>query len=106
MTVTVVPSHITIDQKGVARVDGTRIKVIHVAKESVARGGAIEQLREAFPHLSMGQIHAALAYYYDHQAQFDSEMQRELKQYQEGLAEAREKDSPLRKKLRELDHPR
>ena len=30
-----------------------------------------EQVRENYPHLSMAQIHAALGYYYEHQAECD-----------------------------------
>lgn len=28
------------------------------------------------PHLSLAQVHAALAYYFDHQAELDAEMER------------------------------
>ncbi|MDX1946386.1 MAG: hypothetical protein SFU86_13375 [Pirellulaceae bacterium] len=29
---------------------------------------------EAYPHLSLAQIHAALAYYYDHQQEIDQQI--------------------------------
>ena len=45
------------------------------------------------------QIHAALTYYYDHQAEFDVEIMRQLKEV-EALADAA-KDSPGRRRLRE-----
>jgi uncharacterized protein (DUF433 family) len=79
-------SHITIDSSGVARIDDSRMKVIHVIKEMRARGSSPEQLRQAFSHLSMSQIHAALAYYYDHQAQIDSQIDRELREFDEARA--------------------
>lgn len=33
-------------------------------------------MRLQYPHLSLAQIHAALAYYYDHQTELDAEIQR------------------------------
>jgi O-acetylhomoserine/O-acetylserine sulfhydrylase-like pyridoxal-dependent enzyme len=34
----------------------------------------VEQIQEAYPGLSLGQIYAALAYYYDHEEQVDAEI--------------------------------
>ncbi|HSZ57103.1 MAG TPA: hypothetical protein VK797_15655 [Tepidisphaeraceae bacterium] len=34
-----------------------------------------EQIQRQHPHLSLAQIHSALANYYDHQAQLDAEIQ-------------------------------
>jgi uncharacterized protein (DUF433 family) len=97
-------THITIDASGVAHIDGTRMKVIHVAKEVVARRATPEQLRETFPHLSLAQIHAALAYYYDHQPQMDAEIQRELADYERDRVASMATDSPGRQKLRAQGH--
>jgi hypothetical protein len=52
------------------------------------------------PHLSLAQIHAALAYYFDHQAEFDSEIESGLHQAEKLAAETT--DSPLRQRLRRL----
>jgi uncharacterized protein (DUF433 family) len=98
----VATSHITLDENGVARIDGTRIKVVHVAKEKVGRGATAEQIREAFPHLSLAQIYAALSYYYDHQAEYDAQIRRELDDYKALLEKARAEGSPGRDKLRDL----
>jgi uncharacterized protein (DUF433 family) len=67
-------NHICLDERGVAYIAGTRIKVRHVAVELQAHGASVEQLQEVYPHLSLGQIYAALAYYYDHQEQIDAEI--------------------------------
>ena len=48
--------------------------------------------------LSLGQIHAALGYYYDHKAEFDAEIQHSLKGVEERRAKTDE--SPIRKTLR------
>ena len=103
-TMTRVPSHIAIDENGIARIDGTRMKVLHIATERYGRNATVEQMQAAWPHLSLAQIHAALSYYYDHKAQFDAQIEQELKEYERGLAAARANESPLRKKLRDLGH--
>ena len=69
-------SHIVIDDKGVARIEGTRMKVIHIAGEKRYHGTSPETMKEYWPDLSLAEIHAALAYYYDHQAEMDAEMDR------------------------------
>jgi hypothetical protein len=53
-----------------------------------------------FPHLSLAQVHAALAHYYDHQAEYDRTIAEELEEW-EGQA-ATFNDSPIRRKLRAL----
>jgi uncharacterized protein (DUF433 family) len=73
---TMAPSHITIDEHGVARINGTRMKVRHIVEAFKSGAESPEKLKESYPHLSMGQIHAALSYYYDHQQQIDEEIQR------------------------------
>jgi uncharacterized protein (DUF433 family) len=67
-------NHICLDDRGVAYIAGTRIKVRHVASERKAHGASVEEIQEAYPHLSLGQIYAALAYYYDHQEPIDAEI--------------------------------
>ena len=97
---TTAPSHITIDDKGVARIDDTRLKVIHLIEVWKSGASTPEKLRDAYPHLSLAQIHAALAYYYDHQSEVDDEIARALKAFDTARANAPE--TPGRKKLRDL----
>lgn len=67
--------HIEIDERGNAKLAGHRIKVKHIAGLIQAHGYTAEQLHtEAYPHLSLSQIYAALAYYYDHQAEIDRQV--------------------------------
>jgi uncharacterized protein (DUF433 family) len=56
-------NHICLDERGVAYIAGTRIMVRHVAVERQAHGASVEQIQGAYPHLSLGQIYAALAHY-------------------------------------------
>ena len=67
-------NHICLDERGVAYIAGTRIKVRHLATERKAHSASVEEIQEAYPHLSLGQIYAALAYYYDHQEQVNAEI--------------------------------
>ena len=67
--------HIAIDERGFARLAGHRIKVMHLVEVQRAHGYSAEQLQsEAYPHLSLAQIYAALAYYYDHRTEIDEQI--------------------------------
>ena len=90
-------SHIRVDDGGVAWIEGTQVKVIELAVDKLAHGWSPEEMHFQHPHLSLAQIHAALAYYYDHQTELDAEIERRRK-YANELAEA-SRDSPLREKL-------
>lgn len=75
MTTTAAPIlHIRTDERGVASIDSTGVKVKQLV--SFRRGWAWtpEQIHENLPHLSLAQIYAAFAYYHDHQAQIDAEI--------------------------------
>jgi hypothetical protein len=50
-------------------------------------------------NLSLAQIHAALAYYYEHQVEFDAEMIDQAKRAKSWAEES--KDSPGRRRLRD-----
>src|SRR5437763_14109402 len=97
-----VASHITLDDKGIARIDGSRFKVIHLVEAMKAWFPTVPELIENYPQLTRAQIHAALAYYYDHQAEIDGEIEREVREYDKERAAAPE--TPGRKKLRDLGY--
>jgi uncharacterized protein (DUF433 family) len=48
-------------------VAGTDVKVSQVASEYEHLGMSPDDIVEAHPHLTLADVHAALAYYYDHQ---------------------------------------
>jgi uncharacterized protein (DUF433 family) len=92
--------HIDVDEKGVARIAGTRMKVIHLVMDKMANGWTPEEIQAQHPHLTLSQVHAAFAYYYDHKAELDTAIQQTLDQ-----AEALRKElgeSPIVAKLRAL----
>jgi len=94
---TTTAGHIRVDDAGVAWIEGTQVKVIELATDKLAHGSSPEEMHFQYPHLSLAQIHAALAYYYDHQPELDAEIERRLT-YADELAK-RGLESPLRKKL-------
>lgn len=95
---TVALSLIELDDDGVAWISGTRTKVIEVALDQVAYGWSPEEIHFQHDYLSLAQIHAALAYYYEHQAEFDAEISNQARRVK-AWAEAA-KDSPGRQRLR------
>ena len=70
--------HIVLDDAGVARIAGTTMKVVELVTAQQAYGWSPGELALHFPHLTLGQIHSALAYYWDHQAEIDREIARDL----------------------------
>ena len=63
--------HIVIDENGIAIVSGTNIKVVELVLVKLAHGWSPEELYFQHPHLTLGQIYSALAYYWDHQEELD-----------------------------------
>lgn len=72
--------HIVLDQAGVPVIAGTTIKVVELVLDHKAYGWSPEELHLQHPHLSLGQIHSALAYYWDHQEELDRDIERRLRQ--------------------------
>ncbi len=94
-------SHIRLDEHGVAWIDDSNIKVIEVALDKIAHGSSPEEIYDQHDgYLSMAQIHAALTHYYDHQAEFDAEIDRQLADYKQRRSQTL--DSPGRQRLRSL----
>src|SRR5689334_690827 len=93
--------HIWLDERGVAWIDDTNVKVIEVALDQIAHGlSADEIFAQHERRLSLAQIHGALACYYDHQADFDREIAEQHREYEELRAQTL--DSPLRRRLRSM----
>ena len=58
----------------------TTMKVVELVVEKMAYGWSLEELHFQHPILTLGQIHSALAYYWDHKKEFNSDIKRRLKQ--------------------------
>jgi uncharacterized protein (DUF433 family) len=70
--------HIVLDQAKVPIIAGTTMKVIELVLDSRAYGWSPEELHFQHPYLTLGQIHSALAYYWDHQEELDQDIERRL----------------------------
>jgi uncharacterized protein (DUF433 family) len=68
--------HIVIDHDGVPWIAEANTKVVELVAEVRAYGWSPEELAFQHPHLSLGQIHSALAYYWDHRAEVDADLAR------------------------------
>ncbi len=70
--------HITLNEDRVPEIAGTTMKVVELVVEQQAYGWSPEELRFQHPYLTLGQIHSALAYYWDHHEELDLDIQRRL----------------------------
>ena len=68
--------HITRDQNGVLRIEGTPYKLRLLIESYLSWGLTEEGFLRQFPHITKAQYHALLAYYFDHQAEIDGEIER------------------------------
>lgn len=57
-----------------AYIAGTRTRVQDVYALAEIQGLTPDQIVEQLPHLSLGQVHAALSYYFDHREQILQEL--------------------------------
>lgn len=96
---TSVAAHVWLDDAGVAWIDQTNVKVMEVVLDKLAHGSSPEEIHFQYPHLSLSQIHAALSYYFDHQPEFDAEIERQLQEVDH--LKSQQGDSPVRKQVRD-----
>jgi uncharacterized protein (DUF433 family) len=71
--------HIAIDESGVPIIADTTMKVVELLSERTAYGWSPEELHFQHPHLTLGQIYSALAYYWDHVEELDQDIERRLR---------------------------
>lgn len=93
-------TQIEIDARGVAWLAGTKVKVVEVVLDKLAHGWSPEEIHFQHPHLSLAQIHGALTYYYEHQAEMDAEIRTRMAAAVELASEA--SDPAFRQRLLEL----
>ena len=94
--------HLELNDKGKAIISGTRTKVVEVALDWIAHNWGADEIQRNHPHLSLGQIHCALAYYFDHQSQLDREIEDQLRSVEQ--IESSLGGSVIRSKLQGMGH--
>ncbi len=70
--------HIALDANRTPIIAGSTMKVIELVVEQRAYGWSAEELYFQHPYLTLGQIHSALAYYWDHRDELDAEIERRI----------------------------
>ena len=81
-------------------VAGTRIRVQDIYVWHDLQGQSADEIVSRFPQLTMADVYAALAYYWDHR----DEIQRQMQEQAAFVAEMKQKHpSPLKQKLKGMD---
>jgi len=57
-----------------AFIEGTRVRVQDIYAQAEIHGRSAEEIVEGLPHLTLGQVHAALSYLHDHREEILCEM--------------------------------
>jgi uncharacterized protein (DUF433 family) len=90
--------HVVLDERNNPVIAETTMKVVELITSIKAYGWDAEELHSNYPHLSMGKIYSALAYYWDHKAQIDEMIEQEAEWAEQ--ARQRAGDSPFVQRLR------
>lgn len=90
--------HIVLTQEQVPVIEGTTLKVVELVMAQRAHGWTPEEIQINHRNVSMSQIYAALAYYWDHHSTLDADIQRR-ENYVKQL-EQENQDSPFVSRLK------
>jgi len=90
--------HVILDEDNVPIIADTNTKVIELILDKIAYGWSPEELRFQHPHLTLGQIYSALAYYSDHQEVLDRVIEQQFQHVDQ--MEKSAQSTPLKAKLK------
>lgn len=99
MSVATTYEHIVLNQAGVPIIKGTTTKIVEIVAEMKAYGWSPEEIHFQHPYLSLGQIHSALAYYWDNADEINRDIKERLAKVEE--IRGRTGNSEIREKLEE-----
>jgi len=68
--------HIVLDEQGAPWIRDANTKIVELVEEVKAHGWSPEELTYQHPHLTLGQVHSALAYYWDHREEIEADLDR------------------------------
>jgi len=92
------------DDKNVPYITGTTTKVLEVVRDHFGLGWSPEEIHEHYPYLTLAQIYAALAYYFDHRDEIDQDIARRDQFVEESRAKF--ENTELAERLRKLKRER
>jgi uncharacterized protein (DUF433 family) len=78
------------DGQNRAYITGTRVRVQDIYAYAEIHGMSPDEIVQQLPHLTLGQVHGALAYYFDHR----QEIQDEIRQDEEFVQQMRALTGP------------
>ena len=87
--------HIVFKNTGAPMIEGTRIKVQVIAIANQTWHLPPEGIKHEYPSLTLGEIHSALAYYWDHKEEIDRQIEDEAK----FVEEMRRQNEPHQREL-------
>lgn len=70
--------HVVLNDAQVPFIAGTTMKVTELVLAQAAYGWSAEELHIQFPHLTLGQVYSALAYYWDHREELDNDIEKRI----------------------------
>lgn len=88
MTSEVTYPHIETEGQSVRLRRIPRVRVAQIAMDYLAYGWSVEEMCRQHPYLKPSEAHAAMAYYFDHQDEIDSEIRTEWEQAQQAKSQA------------------
>ena len=97
-------TQIELDDRSIAWIAGTKVKVIEVVLDKIAYGSSPEEIRFQHPNLSLAHIHGALTYYYENQDRIDEQIRRGLEESDKLAVHL--SDAQFRRKLLDLKRSR
>jgi len=98
MTVETRYEHIILNEAQVPFIGGTTMKVVELVLDHKAYGWSPEELHFQHPHLTLGQIYSALAFYWDHQEALDQDIEQRLQRIDQ--IQRQLKPTPLEARLK------
>jgi uncharacterized protein (DUF433 family) len=98
MSASITYPHIERRADGKLYLTGTQTKVLEVALDRLAHHWDADEIQRQHPHLTLGQIHSCLAYYYDHQEEMDRLVDEQLRAVER--LRGQQGESVLRAKLK------
>jgi uncharacterized protein (DUF433 family) len=93
-------TRIELDDRGIAWIAATKVKVLEVVLDKIAFGSSPEEIHFQHPNLSLAQIHGALTYYYENQDKVDEQIRCGLRESDKLATQL--SDTEFRRKLSNL----
>jgi len=87
--------HLSVDDRGIVRISGSRYKLSHLATEHYQYGWSAEEILRQHPDLRPEEVYAALTYFYDHYEEIVEEIHKSAQQAEKSRSPQRVSRSEL-----------